>query len=224
MNAYLYVLRNFHDFTDRADREEYWMFVLFNLIFSIAAAVLDNILGVTFGNSIYGPVYIAYSLFVFVPGLAVAVRRLHDTGRSGWMLLIGLIPIIGAIWLFVLLAMEGNDRDNPYGTSEVQNDNDGSFLTANKNSDSILIGVVAFILVSSAFWHIAPTFSAQFYEMNWYRYPAAVVGIISGALPAVLGMLIQKKNLRLAALVVGGAYFCFNMYKAVQMLIFSDMY
>ena len=63
----------------------------------------------------YGPLYGIYALAVLIPGLAVAVRRLHDVGKSGWMILITLIPLIGAIWLLVLLVTDSNLGENQYG-------------------------------------------------------------------------------------------------------------
>ena len=116
MKWYLKVLRQYADFSGRARRMEYWMFVLFNMIFAIVAAVLDNVLGLTFMDQLpYGYLYFAYGLLVFIPGLAVGVRRLHDIGKSGWMFLIALIPLIGAIWLLVLFCQEGDRGDNKWG-------------------------------------------------------------------------------------------------------------
>ena len=117
MNWYLKVLRQYSDFNGRARRQEYWMFVLFNIIFSIAAAVLDMILGTTIEGIGYGPVYIIYGLIVLIPGLAVSVRRLHDVGKSGWMMFVILIPIVGAIWLIVLMATDGTPGENEYGAN-----------------------------------------------------------------------------------------------------------
>jgi uncharacterized membrane protein YhaH (DUF805 family) len=95
---------------------EYWSFVLFNFIFAIVAMALDNIFGITFnGIASTGPLYLIYVLLMFIPGLAVCVRRLHDTGKSGWMLLVALIPFIGAIWLLVLFLIEGDSAANEYG-------------------------------------------------------------------------------------------------------------
>jgi uncharacterized membrane protein YhaH (DUF805 family) len=72
MNWYLKVLKQYSDFSGRARRKEYWMFILFNLIFLVCAAILDNLLGLTFGeNSPYGFLYLVYALLVFIPGLAV---------------------------------------------------------------------------------------------------------------------------------------------------------
>lgn len=91
------------------------MFVLFNVIFAIVAMILDNILGLTIGDLTYGVFYFLYGLTVLIPGLAVAVRRLHDIGKSGWMILITIIPLIGAIWLLVLLMTDSNPGENEYG-------------------------------------------------------------------------------------------------------------
>jgi len=124
MKWYLKVLKQYADFKGRAHRTEYWMFVLFNLIFAFAAIAIDNVLGITFkfndafGNPMliqFGYVYVLYGLFVFIPALAVAVRRLHDVGKSGWMLLICLIPIVGAIWLLVLYCTDSQPGSNKWG-------------------------------------------------------------------------------------------------------------
>jgi uncharacterized membrane protein YhaH (DUF805 family) len=115
MNWYLKVLKQYADFNGRARRKEYWMFFLFNVIFAVAANFLDGFLGINFMAGLYGPIYLVYVLVMLVPGLAVAVRRLHDIGKSGWMILVVLIPLVGGIWLLVLLASEGNQGDNAYG-------------------------------------------------------------------------------------------------------------
>lgn len=126
MGWYLKVVaENYANFSGRARRKEYWMFVLFNIIFTIVAGVIDNILGLTFvmdmdGMTIdlgYGWIYTLYTLAIFLPGLAVTFRRLHDLGKSGWWIFIVLIPIIGAIWFLVLLCLDGEEGSNIYGVS-----------------------------------------------------------------------------------------------------------
>tara|TARA_B110000467_G_C18182869_1_gene401575 strand:- start:22 stop:387 length:366 start_codon:yes stop_codon:yes gene_type:complete len=116
MEWYLKVLKQYGDFSGRARRKEYWMFILFNMIFAFTAAILDNILG-TAGPAGYGVLYGIYGLAVFIPGLAVSVRRLHDVGKSGWMCFIALIPLIGAIWLLVLMLTDSNSGENEYGAN-----------------------------------------------------------------------------------------------------------
>lgn len=115
MEWYIKVLKQYSDFSGRAGRKEYWMFILFNIIFTIAAVIIDNILGITFAELGYGVFYILYTLAVILPALAVSIRRLHDVGKSGWMILINLIPVIGPIWLLILFIREGEPGDNQYG-------------------------------------------------------------------------------------------------------------
>lgn len=108
MEWYLDVLRKYADFSGRARRKEYWMFTLVNFIIMVALTVIEGALG--------GPGIIAmlYSLAVLIPTIAVAVRRLHDTGRSGWWLLLTLIPIAGLIVL-IFLIFAGEGAENDYG-------------------------------------------------------------------------------------------------------------
>jgi uncharacterized membrane protein YhaH (DUF805 family) len=115
MNWYLLVLKKYVDFSGRARRKEYWMFMLFNVIFVVAAVVVDNLMGLSFTEGAAGVVYLFYVVATFLPSLAVSVRRLHDIGKSGWMILISLIPLIGSIWLLVLMVTEGEPTANQYG-------------------------------------------------------------------------------------------------------------
>jgi len=108
MDWYLAVLKKYAVFNGRARRKEYWMFFLFNLIFSFILGFVDGFLGTVFIGTIYG-------LVVLIPGIAVTVRRLHDIGRTGWWVLIGLIPLIGLIVLIIFAATDGNEGSNEYG-------------------------------------------------------------------------------------------------------------
>jgi len=117
MNWYLKCLNQYADFSGRARRKEYWMFVLFNMIFAFIAMIIDNVIGTASPELGYGIIYGLYALVMIIPGIAVTVRRLHDVGKSGWMYLIVLIPLIGVIWLLVLLVTDSNTGENPYGTN-----------------------------------------------------------------------------------------------------------
>ena len=110
MEWYLKVLKNYVGFQGRARRKEYWMFTLFSIIVSVILSIVENIIGLT------SVLTTLYSLAVLLPSLAVAVRRLHDTGRSGWWLLIALIPFIGAIVLLVFVC-EDSKENNRYGSN-----------------------------------------------------------------------------------------------------------
>ncbi len=121
MEWYLKVINSYFDFNGRSRRMEYWMFVLINSIISVFCILLDSMLGTVWSIG-YGPIYIGYGLAVFVPGLAVAIRRLHDIGKSGWYYLLFIIPIIGPIWLIILFVTEGEQGNNKYGPNP-KNDN-----------------------------------------------------------------------------------------------------
>jgi uncharacterized membrane protein YhaH (DUF805 family) len=127
MQWYMKVLRQYADFTGRARRTEFWMFVLFNAIAVIILTILDNLLGLSSSSMGGGSIVVTsglltgiYQLAVLVPSLAVGARRLHDTGRSGWWQLIALIPIVGAIILIVFFATDGQPQPNQYGVNPKQ--------------------------------------------------------------------------------------------------------
>jgi uncharacterized membrane protein YhaH (DUF805 family) len=115
MEWYTEVLKKYAVFQGRARRQEFWMFFLFNSMFFLLAAVVDNIIGTRYQDMWYGIFYTLYSLAMLIPSLAVEIRRLHDVGKSGWWLFISLIPLIGAIWLFVLLVTDSQPGENQYG-------------------------------------------------------------------------------------------------------------
>jgi uncharacterized membrane protein YhaH (DUF805 family) len=109
MEWYVKVLKNYVGFSGRARRKEYWMFVLINFIIAFVLGFIEGVLDI--------PQFLSglYSLAIFLPSLAVSIRRLHDTGRSGWWLLISLVPIIGAIILIVFACMDSEPHENKYG-------------------------------------------------------------------------------------------------------------
>ncbi len=111
--------KKYADFTGRARRAEYWWFVLINFVVIFSLLVLTIILSGSNDSltGLGGIIYAVYALGVILPSLAVTVRRLHDTGKSGWMLLIGLIPFVGPIILLVFYFTDGEPGANQYGPS-----------------------------------------------------------------------------------------------------------
>ena len=103
---------NYVGFTGRARRSEYWYWILFVVIVSFAVGLLGGV-NSDFSNVISGIV----SLALFLPGLAMAVRRLHDTNRSGWFVLLALIPLVGFIILLVFYVQGGTPGDNRFGAN-----------------------------------------------------------------------------------------------------------
>ena len=116
MHWYLGVLKKYVAFSGRAGRPEFWWFVLINLIIGIALTAADYSLGLMAAGGVAITSTI-YSLAVLLPSLGVSVRRLHDTDRSGWWMLLSLIPILGWIVLLVFFIMAGTPGDNRHGSN-----------------------------------------------------------------------------------------------------------
>ncbi len=116
MNWYLDVLKKYAVFSGRARRMEYWMFVLFNIIVSVVLVFVDGMLGLSLGEGV-GLLSTLYGLAVLLPGIGVAIRRLHDTNRSGWWLLIGFVPLIGLIVLLVFMVLDSTPGENRFGSN-----------------------------------------------------------------------------------------------------------
>jgi uncharacterized membrane protein YhaH (DUF805 family) len=109
VNWYLDVLKKYAVFSGRARRQEYWMFVLFNIIATIILEIVDFAIGTAPWLTLL------YFLGVLLPSLGVTIRRLHDTGRSGGWIFISLVPLVGSIILLVFLVSEGGQEPNNYG-------------------------------------------------------------------------------------------------------------
>ncbi len=126
MDAVKNVYRNYVTFSGRAPRSEYWWYILFSVLVSIVIMIVEGALGLGQGNFSSGdggfsanyaggPLSFIWSLGNLLPSLAVGVRRLHDTDRSGWWLLLALVPVIGAIVLIVFFATKGTGGGNRFG-------------------------------------------------------------------------------------------------------------
>ena len=109
MTWYIEALKKYTTFSGRSRRKEYWMFMLFNILISIVFSLIDSLTGL---NHILSRIYY---LAIIIPSIAVAVRRLHDTGKNGWWYFINILPIIGSIWFLVLMCMDSQNGENQYG-------------------------------------------------------------------------------------------------------------
>jgi uncharacterized membrane protein YhaH (DUF805 family) len=108
LEHFMNVLKKYAEFSGRARRQEYWMFTLIYILMYAGLAVVEGmILGTPFISSIF-------LLAMFLPTISVAIRRLHDTGRSGWWLLLSLIPIVSIV-LVVFMCLDSEEGDNDYG-------------------------------------------------------------------------------------------------------------
>lgn len=115
LNYYLEVLQKYAVFDGRARRAEFWWFTLINWVISVVLQIFDNAIGT--GGIIGG----LYGLAVLLPSIGVAIRRLHDTDRSGWWLLLIFIPVIGWIALLYFYVQDGKPEPNQYGPSPKYN-------------------------------------------------------------------------------------------------------
>ncbi|MDE2903757.1 MAG: DUF805 domain-containing protein [Chloroflexota bacterium] len=104
------ILEHYADFAGRARRSEFWWFYLAYLIVTTALSTLGNV------NPVFGIAYWGVAVLLFLPGLAVSIRRLHDSGKSGWWFLILLIPLAGWIVFLVFMLLPSDDRTNQYGS------------------------------------------------------------------------------------------------------------
>ncbi|MEV7526102.1 DUF805 domain-containing protein [Streptomyces sp. NPDC091371] len=111
VHYYTDVLKKYVDFSGRARRQEVWMFVLCNMVVEAVVLTLDVLFGAMF------ILYAVYTLAIALPAISLTVRRLHDLGKAGWWYFIGCIPIIGWIWMLVLMATAGQPHENKYGPS-----------------------------------------------------------------------------------------------------------
>ena len=111
MSWYLKVLKKYADFGGRARRKEYWLFILWNIFFFIALIAIEAAAG---GAGILASLY---NLGMIIPSLAVTVRRLHDTNRSGWYTLVALVPLVGFFVLLFFMSRDSDPGTNQYGSN-----------------------------------------------------------------------------------------------------------
>ena len=119
MSWYVQALRKYAVFSGRARRKEYWFFVLFNLLIIAGLTLIDTFVGTYDAAREVGLLSGLYNLGMILPSLAVKTRRLHDSGRTAWWLLIGLVPVIGAIVLLVFFVLDSQSGDNIYGRNPI---------------------------------------------------------------------------------------------------------
>lgn len=115
MNWYIQAWRKYAVFDGRARRSEYWLFNLFNFLILCILLLIDFSAGRFDPEMGWGVLSGLYTLLVCLPSLSVSVRRLHDSSKSGWWLLIGIIPILGSLILLVFMLQDSSPGRNQYG-------------------------------------------------------------------------------------------------------------
>lgn len=217
-NWYLKCLKQYADFSGRARRKEYWMFALFNMIFFIVAMILDNVLGLTVGELPYGAFYFLYALAVLIPGLAVSVRRLHDVGKSGWMILISLIPIVGGIWLLVLMLTDSNPEENRFGANP-KTVSGNEIVSVESSGDTVILLVVIWMFFSRLFWTLIPELSNSYYSEEWFKPINGLMTLIWGIIPIGLAFTVKDNSKKIVLFILGGIYLAYQLYEVVKVFI-----
>lgn len=116
MEWMLMPLKRYAEFSGRSRRKEYWMFVLGVFIAAIVLSIIEGALGMTgMVGGVYGPLTTIFFLGVLIPSIAVQVRRFHDQDKSGWFLLLALIPFVGGLIVLVFMCLEGTRGPNRFG-------------------------------------------------------------------------------------------------------------
>lgn len=126
MNWYLAALKKYAVFAGRARRKEFWFFMLFNTLITVALAMIDLWTGTYDEDVGLGLLSGLYAVAMIVPSIAVTVRRLHDTDRSGWWYLLLFIPVIGALVILVFMLLDGTPGSNRFGPNPKEGSSPGA--------------------------------------------------------------------------------------------------
>lgn len=216
MNSYFLALRKCTDFDTRTNRTDFWMFTLFNTFFMILTTIMDSFLNLPLPFYI-GPFRILYSLFIFLPSLAITVRRLHDTDKSGWNILVSIVPVIGTFYLFFLLATKGDEEDNSYLPDT--NPQDGIKLYDNiALRDTIVILLLSYMFLGNITWYIIGKVVQNFFTSIWYKVFASADFLVWAFFPIILSLFIKSETKRIAGLIIGSLFCLFTFYRIIELL------
>ncbi|MDR0698951.1 MAG: DUF805 domain-containing protein [Tannerella sp.] len=205
MEWYLKVLRQYADFEGRARRTEYWMFVLFNVIVSFLISFVATIIMVITKHVSIVFLSCLYMFAMILPSLAVTVRRLHDTGRSAWVLFLNLIPFFGSICLFIFLILDGTPGRNNYGDSPKK----AGYHTGFDRNKSVAVALI----VSSFVWILSQLSASIIFNVHivYILYCLVPIGLI-----AVGFLLLQEKkftcNVAYALIITSVIWFIIEFY------------
>lgn len=206
MNWYLKCLKQYADFSGRARRKEYWMFVLFNIIFATIAMILDKVSGITIAGVGFGPIVGLYVLILLIPGLAVTIRRLHDVGKNGWFIVIGLIPVVGTVWLLVLLCMDSEPNENEYGA------NPKILETNDSTAEQLIFIYIVLAFINRSFTTMGPKINNKYFY-SLFEITNEYFTLMYGIIPIALAFIIRNRLLRIVAILLSGLLFLFRLYR-----------
>lgn len=220
MKWYLHGLRNFNNFDGRSSRTEYWMFGLFNIMFAILFFCIDIYFKINFERQLFGPCYIIYALFSFLPSLALAIRRLHDVGKSGSYLFLALIPLVG-LYILALFCTKSEDEENDYGEKPVNSDI-ADFIQDDKTSTTILICYLLWIFLSKVIWSFIVNSSERFYENPFYKYFNIFSNFIWMFLPIIVSLSVRNYRWKIILLICSVLYMIYAFYEFIKALLLTS--
>lgn len=186
---------------------------------------MDNISGLAFEDMYYGPFYLLYALFIIIPSLAMTARRLHDVGKSGWMILISLVPVIGGIWLFVLSVTDSSPGENEYGPNPKETDPVSSAsntthppAAANNNrlGDTLILIVCIWLFVVQLFWTIIQRMSSSYFG-DWIDVVSKTTNYVWPFIPLGLAFAVNDKSKKTVVIILGGIYMIYGLYRVITM-------
>jgi uncharacterized membrane protein YhaH (DUF805 family) len=220
MKWYLHAIRNYANFDDRASRTEYWMFGLFNSMFAIFFFCIDLSFKINFKGHLFGPSYIIYALFSFLPSIALAVRRLHDVGKSGSHLFLALIPLVG-LYILALFCTKSEDDENDYGEKPINSDI-ADFIQDDKTSTLILVSYLLWIFISKIIWTLIVSSSEKFYDNPIYKYFNIFSNFVWMFLPIILSLSIRNYRWKIILLICSVFYMIYAFYEFVKAFILTS--
>ena len=217
MRWYLLGFKNYLQIKGRAVRKEFWIFMLFNLLFLVAAMIIDFVFGFTFDNLPFGYVFLVYAGVILIPTLTVTLRRLHDVGSRGWMLFIILIPVIGMIWLLTLLVTDSQEEKNVFGSNPKS---DAKKKPVRELSgDTIIIIVVGWMLLGRLFYMLTLKYIPDFLATTTFAISHRLIALIWAFIPITLAFAVRDKAKQFILFIVGGIYLLYGLYSLIMQLI-----
>lgn len=220
MKWYLNAFKNYANFNGRSSRTAYWMFGVFNITFAIIAFAIDLTFDIGFKKYGFGLLYCLYALVSFIPGLALAIRRLHDVNKSGWYFLLAIVPLLN-IYLIVLFCTKSDEESNDYGDKPVNSDI-GEFIPNNKTINSTIIVVTFWFLFNRLIWSIIAKFGDNLYTNQYFKYFNLVMNLTWAIIPLFLSLAVKNKTLKIVLLIGSLLYLIHDFYKILEAHISSN--
>lgn len=219
MKWYLKAIQQYADFNGRARRTEYWIFLLINLMITYLSLLIDDSLGLRIGELPYGWTYILYSLILFIPVLSATTRRLHDLNKSGRHIFIILIPVVGIVWLLILLFTDSKAGDNQYGVHPKQAD-ESNLLCKNSTRGLIVLFVVVWFFSSKLLFDFVALGSSELYStFLWKNIVLPLYEFIWACIPLILAFSLKEKPRQITGFVLGSLYFIYVYFSHVNTLL-----